>query len=49
MSQELYTETEDEDVQNERIRIMAMTPESLNSTVLIKELVKVSAFVANKC
>ncbi|XP_057605512.1 phospholipid-transporting ATPase ABCA3-like [Hippopotamus amphibius kiboko] len=41
MSKELSGESEDEDVQNERDRILEHFQESLNSTVLIKELTKV--------
>ncbi|XP_075828185.1 phospholipid-transporting ATPase ABCA3-like [Microtus pennsylvanicus] len=41
MSQELSAESEDEDVQNEREAILQHPQESLNSTVLIKELVKI--------
>uniref|UniRef100_A0A8W4FEP4 ATP binding cassette subfamily A member 14 n=1 Tax=Sus scrofa TaxID=9823 RepID=A0A8W4FEP4_PIG len=41
MSMELSVESEDEDVQNERNRILEYPQESLNSTVLIKELAKI--------
>uniref|UniRef100_A0A8W4F9G4 ATP binding cassette subfamily A member 14 n=1 Tax=Sus scrofa TaxID=9823 RepID=A0A8W4F9G4_PIG len=41
VSMELSVESEDEDVQNERNRILEYPQESLNSTVLIKELAKI--------
>uniref|UniRef100_A0A4W2I2S3 ATP-binding cassette sub-family A member 3-like n=1 Tax=Bos indicus x Bos taurus TaxID=30522 RepID=A0A4W2I2S3_BOBOX len=41
VSKELSGESEDEDVQNERNRILDNPQESLNSIVLIKELIKV--------
>lgn len=41
VSKELSGESEDEDVQNERNRILENPQESLNSIVLIKELIKV--------
>ncbi|XP_043312515.1 phospholipid-transporting ATPase ABCA3-like [Cervus canadensis] len=41
VSKELSGESEDEDVQNERNRILEHSQESLNATVLIKELTKV--------
>lgn len=44
MSKELSGESEDEDVQNERNRILENPQESLNSIVLIKELIKVILF-----
>lgn len=44
LSRELSTESEDEDVQNEREAILQHPQQSLNSTVLIKELVKVMSF-----
>lgn len=44
MSKELSGESEDEDVQNERNRILDNPQESLNSIVLIKELIKVILF-----
>lgn len=44
VSMELSVESEDEDVQNERNRILEYPQESLNSTVLIKELAKVTLF-----
>lgn len=44
MSKELSGESEDEDVQNERNRILEHSQESLNATVLIKELTKVILF-----
>lgn len=44
LSRELSAESEDEDVQNEREAILQHPQESLNSTVLIKELVKVMSF-----
>lgn len=42
MSKELSGECEDEDVGNERKRILGQPQELLNSTVLIKELTKVT-------
>jgi len=44
VSKELSGESEDEDVQNERNRILDNPQESLNSIVLIKELIKVILF-----
>lgn len=44
MSKELSGESEDEDVQNERNRILEDPQKSLNSVVLIKELTKVILF-----
>ncbi|XP_072798873.1 phospholipid-transporting ATPase ABCA3-like isoform X2 [Vicugna pacos] len=41
VSMELSGESEDEDVQNERNKILNHAQESLNSTVLIKELTKI--------
>nr|XP_048316362.1 phospholipid-transporting ATPase ABCA3-like isoform X3 [Myodes glareolus] len=41
LSRELSTESEDEDVQNEREAILQHPQQFLNSTVLIKELVKI--------
>ncbi|KAF5914236.1 hypothetical protein HPG69_005086 [Diceros bicornis minor] len=41
VSKELSGESEDEDVQNERKRILGQSREQLNSTVLIKELTKI--------
>ncbi|KAB1263378.1 ATP-binding cassette sub-family A member 3 [Camelus dromedarius] len=41
VSMELSGESEDEDVQNERSKILNHPQESLNSTVLIKELTKI--------
>lgn len=44
MSKELSGESDDEDVQNERQRILGQPQEFLDSTVLIKELTKVTSF-----
>lgn len=44
MSTELSGESEDDDVQAERNRILEQPQESLNFTVLIKELTKVTLF-----
>lgn len=44
MASELSGESEDEDVQRERERILENAPELLNSTVLVKELTKVMLF-----
>lgn len=44
MSKELSGESEDEDVQNERETILKNPQQSLNSCVLIKELIKVISF-----
>lgn len=41
MSKELSGQSEDEDVQNERKRILEQSQELLDSIVLIKELIKV--------
>lgn len=41
MSKELSGQSEDEDVQNERKRILEQPQELLDSIVLIKELIKV--------
>uniref|UniRef100_UPI002955D52E phospholipid-transporting ATPase ABCA3-like n=1 Tax=Panthera onca TaxID=9690 RepID=UPI002955D52E len=41
MSKELSGESDDEDVQNERQRILGQPRELLNSAVLIKELTKI--------
>ncbi|XP_008589411.1 PREDICTED: ATP-binding cassette sub-family A member 3-like [Galeopterus variegatus] len=41
VSKELSGQSEDEDVQNERRRIMGHPPELLNFTVFIKELIKI--------
>lgn len=44
MSEELSGECKDEDVENERKRILEQPQELLNSSVLIKELIKVTSF-----
>uniref|UniRef100_A0A7N5KI67 ATP-binding cassette sub-family A member 3 n=1 Tax=Ailuropoda melanoleuca TaxID=9646 RepID=A0A7N5KI67_AILME len=44
VSEELSGESDDEDVQNERQRILGQPQEFLDSTVLIKELTKVTSF-----
>uniref|UniRef100_A0A452TZ49 ATP-binding cassette sub-family A member 3-like n=1 Tax=Ursus maritimus TaxID=29073 RepID=A0A452TZ49_URSMA len=44
VSKELSGESDDEDVQNERQRILGQPQEFLDSTVLIKELTKVTSF-----
>lgn len=44
MSKELSGQSEDDDVQNERKRILEQPQELLNSIVLIKELIKVIQF-----
>lgn len=44
MSKELSGESEDDDVQYERNRILEQPQELLNDTVLIKELTKVILF-----
>lgn len=41
MSKELSGQSEDEDVQNERKRILEQPQELLDSIVLVKELIKV--------
>lgn len=46
MSKELSAECKDEDVENERKRILGQPQELLNSSVLIKELIKVTSFTA---
>lgn len=42
MSKELSGECKDEDVENERKRILGQPQELLNSSILIKELIKVT-------
>lgn len=44
MSKELSGECKDEDVENERKRILGQPQELLDSSVLIKELIKVTSF-----
>lgn len=44
VSRELSGESEDEDVQNERKTILKYPQKALDSTVLIKELIKVLSF-----
>lgn len=44
MSEELSGECKDEDVENERKRILEQPQDLLNSSVLIKELIKVTPF-----
>uniref|UniRef100_A0A8C0YU22 ABC transporter domain-containing protein n=1 Tax=Canis lupus familiaris TaxID=9615 RepID=A0A8C0YU22_CANLF len=44
VSKELSGESDDEDVQNERQRILGQPQKELDSTVLIKELTKVTSF-----